>query len=65
MKVLDVKWFSGQSTVGIVRVEDPYEGIKYYIGSATGMNEDIDKEHISAWGATFPNDIGDIMFGIT
>lgn len=23
-----------------------------------------DKEHIAAWGSTFPNDAGDVLFGI-
>jgi hypothetical protein len=65
MKILDVRWFSGQSCVGIVRIEDPHDGIKYYIGPAGGMDEELDKEHISAWGATFPTEVGDILFGIT
>ena len=64
MDILDVRWFSGTSCVGIVRVNDPYDGIKYYISSATGMNEQVDMEHIAAWGATFPNDVGDTLFGI-
>lgn len=62
MKVLDVVWFTGTSCVGVVKVEDEYEGVKYYINSVTGMNEDIDKEHIAAWGATFPKDVGDLLF---
>lgn len=64
MKILDVRWFSGTSCVGVVRVEDPYEGIKYYISTATGMDEKIDMEHIAAWGATFPNEVGDMLFGV-
>ena len=64
MEILDVRWFSGTSCVGIVRVNDPYDGIKYYISSATGMDEKIDMEHIAAWGATFPNHVGDILFGV-
>lgn len=63
MKILGVIWFSGTSTVGLVRCDVPYEGIRYYIGAATGMDENVDKEHIAAWGARFPNEIGDIMFG--
>ena len=64
MKVLDVRWFSGTSCVGIVRVDMPYEGIKYFISSCTGQSEEVDKEHIAAWGATFPNDVGDMLFGL-
>lgn len=62
MKILDVVWFSGTSCVGVVKVEDPYEGIKYYVGTASGMNEEIDMEHIAAWGARFPNRVGDVLF---
>lgn len=62
MKVADVVWFTGTSCVGVVKVEDPYDGIKYYISSASGMNEEIDMEHIAAWGASFPKDIGDLLF---
>mgnify|MGYP000061176449 CR=1 FL=1 len=62
MKILDVVWFTGTSCVGVVKVEDEYEGVKYYISSASGMNEAVDTEHIAAWGATFPNDVGDLLF---
>ena len=64
MKILDVIWFSGTSCVGLVQVEDQYDGIKYYIGAATGMDEKVDMEHIAAWGAAFPKSIGDLMFGV-
>lgn len=64
MQVLDVRWFSGAQCVGIVRVDVPYEGIKYYIGPAFGGSEEIDIEYISAYGATFPSDAGDLLFGI-
>ena len=62
MKILDFIWFTGASCVGVVKVDDPYDGIKYYISSATGMDEEVDKEHIAAWGATFPKEVGDILF---
>ena len=64
MKILDAMWFSGQSCVGIVRCDVPYEGIRYYIGPAMGGVEEIDKEHIAAWGARFPDKVGDTLFGI-
>jgi hypothetical protein len=28
------------------------------------MDENIDKEYIAAYGASFPKEIGDIMFGM-
>lgn len=64
MKILDVMWFSSYGTVGIVRVSVPQEGIKYYIASCHGLDEQVDKKHIAAWGATFPNYAGDFLFGI-
>lgn len=64
MKFLGVKWFSGHGTVGIVRVKCPYEGLKYYFGVASGKDEDEDIESIMAWGATFPKQAGDQLFGI-
>lgn len=64
MKILDVRWFCGRSNVGIVRVEDEFDGIKYYIGACKGMDEDMDKQWIADWGSTFPQDAGDILFGV-
>jgi hypothetical protein len=62
-KILDAKWFN---MVGIVRVDEPHEGIKYYIRNITGeMTEAQDMEYIADWGNTFPNDAGDVLFGVT
>ena len=62
MEVLDVKWFCGLTNVGIVMVNDPYDGIKYYIGAVSGSNEETDKKFITDWGSTFPQDAGDALF---
>jgi hypothetical protein len=63
MKILDTRWFN---RVGIVRVSDPYDGIKYYIKEIDGLNkEDEDARLIADWGSTFPNDAGDVLFGVT
>lgn len=64
MEILDVMWFCGRSNVGIVRVLDEYEGIKYYIGSPAGVDEETDKNWIASWGSTFPIDAGDVLFGL-
>jgi hypothetical protein len=64
-EILDVMWFcAGHGNVGIVRVHDQYEGRKYYIGQCSGINEDLDKNHIANWGSTFSNKAGDILFGV-
>lgn len=64
MKLLDVMWFTGQQCVGIVRCDVEYEGIRYYVGVASGMDEGVDTEHIMAWGAHFPREAGDLLFGL-
>jgi hypothetical protein len=65
MKLLDTRWFCGRTNVGIVQVEDEYEGIKYYIASPgnTAQDEEEDAQFIADWGSTFPKDAGDILFG--
>lgn len=62
MKILDVIWFSGTNCVGIVKVEDEYDGIKYYISAVNGLNEEADMQRIADWGATFPKETGDFLF---
>lgn len=65
MKILDVMWFGGGTgCVGIVRTEDEYDGIKYYIGKADGHDEAVDTKHIADWGSTFPTAAGDVLFGV-
>lgn len=61
---LEVRWFSGRSTIGVVRVVDPYDGPKYYIGPGQGISEEADTKMIRDWGTRFPNDAGDVLFGI-
>ena len=67
MEILDVMWFSGHSTVGIVKVNDQYDGIKYYIGAAPFFeyaphNENADMKWIADWGSTFPKSVGNVLF---
>ena len=64
MKLLGVRWFSGSQCVGIVRVEQDYEGVVYYIGPAMGSDPDIDCDYIMGYGARFPQDAGDLLFGV-
>lgn len=64
MTLLDVRWFSGQSCVGLVRVLHEYDGVVYYIGPAMGGDPDIDADYIMGYGARFPQDAGDLLFGV-
>lgn len=61
MKILDAIWFN---KVGIARVEDEYEGIKYYIKEVAGLNEEEDTWKVADWGSAFPKNVGDVLFGV-
>lgn len=64
-KIIDVAWFNGRTCVGIVKVEDEYDGIKYYIGSTPfATDEETDMKFIADWGAKFPKELGDQLFGV-
>lgn len=58
------QWFSGRSTVGIVMAEDELGEIFYLIGTGDGLNEQIDVNLITAFGARFPQSLGDALFGV-
>ena len=58
------KWFNGRGTIGIVMAETEFQEIKYYVGIADGLNEQIDINLIMSFGARFPNDVGDALFGV-
>jgi hypothetical protein len=69
MKIIDVMWFcAGHGNCGIVKIEDPYEGNKYYIGSFPGEegnhNEQEDIQWIAEWGSSFPREAGNVLFGV-
>ncbi len=65
MKNLAVEWFTGaRGTVGIVMADDEHEGIRFFIGPADGLHEQIDINNIMNWGARFPDGAGKAMFGV-
>jgi len=57
------RWFNGRGTVGIVMAEDELGEIFYLIGAGDGLNENIDVNLITSFGAQFPQSIGDALFG--
>lgn len=63
-KINDWKWFTSSLSVGIVQVEDEYDGLLYYIGPSNNNDEVRDVEWIASWGASFPKVAGDILFGV-
>ena len=62
MKILDVRWFTGRDTVGVVKVETEFDGIKYYIGVGKGLDEQSDMQYICDWGARLNEFVGQVMF---
>jgi hypothetical protein len=65
MKILDTYWSSGRSLIGIVRVEDDYDGIGYYIAAVPNPSTEVsDAQYVADWGSTFPKEAGDVLFGI-
>jgi len=57
-------WFTGRAAVGIVMAQDELGEIYYLIGTGDGLNETIDVNLITAFGARFPNHLGDALFGV-
>ena len=60
---LKCQWFTGRSAVGIVMAEDENGEIFYLIGTGDGLNETIDVNLITSFGARFPDPLGDMLFG--
>lgn len=67
MKVLNSYWFSPMGldgVIGVVKVlSGDGEGIKHYIGTATGHDKDADELHIAQTGARFPDMCAESLFG--
>jgi len=58
------QWFNSRTTLGIVMAEDELGEIFYLIGAGDGLNENIDVNLITSFGAQFPKVIGDALFGV-
>lgn len=64
MRSLDAIWYTpGMNCIGIVRVDDQVGGPRYYIGLASGEDEQSDMEFIAAHGAKFSYSAGKLLFG--
>lgn len=63
MKILNSTWFTNKDAcIGVVKVDVPYEGIKYFIGLGFGENKTADEQYIADWGSTFPNEAAERLF---
>lgn len=63
MTITDAIWYCGTTNVGIVKVLDKYDGIKYYIAAVEGKDEEVDRQFVASWGSTFDPAAGKILFG--
>lgn len=62
--IINTMWFTNaHGTVGIARVQTQ-EGIRYYISTVPGFDEQHDAQRIADWGSSFPTEAGDALFGI-
>lgn len=60
--ILGVKWFSGKNTIGVVKVADDMKFIKYFMGVASGKDEEADKQDIADTGTKLPYELGEQIF---
>lgn len=60
--VIEAIWFD---KIGIVKVQTKYSGIKYYIGSSKGKNENEDEQWIAKHGLPVNRNIIKEFFKIT
>jgi hypothetical protein len=59
----NARWFTNfAGCVGIVKVIDQYDEVKYYISAVQGLDIEEDIEHIQKFGASFPKSAGDVLF---
>jgi hypothetical protein len=62
MKIYRHYWFKNETgRVGVVLVPDQYTGSAYYIGVATGDDEQKNLEHIALHGSKLPQYVGDAI----
>lgn len=74
MKILGVRWFCGNTNVGIVQVIEDSEVstyrqtgdayYRYFIGAVSGLDEKQDMQHIADWGSSFDKAAGDVLFKV-
>ena len=65
--IKEKRWFNPAGSmppIGIVKVENKNGEVKYYIGTAIGLNEEEDARYISMYGAHFPFESGEKLFNL-
>jgi len=63
-EILESYWFTPTwgSIIGIIKVKNEMDEIKYYIGNAGGQDKKKDEEFISIRGAKFPKEAAEQIF---
>ena len=62
---LKVKWFEGsKGKVGIAKVQNDDGTYEFRISPVDGFLEHMDVLQVVAWGAWFPIEAGDVLFGV-
>ena len=62
-EALRVKWLSGaKGTVGIAKIKMFDGSIEYRISPVDGFLEHMDVQQIVAWGGSFPDEVGNVLF---
>ena len=57
-------WFTNsKGTIGIAKVKTYAGEIEYRISSVDGFLENMDVQQVVAWGARFPDNAGEALFG--
>ena len=62
IEILESVWFSpgdGMNLIGIVKIKNEFEEIKFYIGTGEGFDKEEDEKSIAEYGARFPNECGE------
>ena len=63
-EALKVRWFANsKGKVGIAKIKTHEGKIQYRISSVDGFLEHMDVQQVVAWGAWFPDRVGEAMFG--
>jgi len=66
MTPLRAKWFNTKTgIIGVVYAQDDFGNKDYFIGVAQGLHEPIDIANIANIGTLFPQEVGDLLFGVT
>ena len=64
MRVIDSIWFTQMGNpgiIGVVQVFDEFTEDKFYIGTAPGVEQREDEQHIADTGAKFPAEVGKLL----